>query len=99
MYRCLSAFAASLLLVTSAKAPAAESAGAAYPSKPVRIIVPFAAGGGTDLIARIAAQKLAEAWGQQVIVDNRPGAGGIVGTEAGVRAAPDGYTFTLIGSS
>jgi len=99
MYRCLGAFAASLLLATSAKAPAAESAGTAYPSKPIRIIVPFAAGGGTDLIARIAAQKLAEAWGQQVIVDNRPGAGGIVGTEAGVRAAPDGYTFTLIGSS
>ena len=63
------------------------------------MIVPFAAGGGTDLIARITAQKLTEAWGQPVIVDNRPGAGGIVGTEMGVRAAPDGYTFTLMGSS
>src|SRR6478735_12812097 len=68
----------------------------AYPSKPLRLIVPFAAGGGTDLIARITAQKLTEAWGQQVIVDNRPGAGGIVGTEMGVRAPPDGYTFTLM---
>jgi tripartite-type tricarboxylate transporter receptor subunit TctC len=99
MHRCFVAFAASLLLGASASAPAAESAAAAYPSKPIRIIVPFAAGGGTDLIARIAAQKLSEAWGQQVIVDNRPGAGGIVGTEAGVRAAPDGYTLTLMGSS
>lgn len=77
---------------------AAEQANA-YPTKPLRVIVPFAAGGGTDLIARITAQKLTEAWGQQVIVDNRPGAGGIVGTEMGVRAAPDGYTFTLMGSS
>ena len=99
MRRPLCALAASLLLAASMNASAGESAPAAYPSKPIRIIVPFAAGGGTDLIARIVAQKLTEAWGQQVVVDNRPGAGGIVGTEAGVRAAPDGYTFTLMGSS
>ena len=99
MHRCLSAFAASLFVAASGSAAAAEPAAAAYPSKPIRIIVPFAAGGGTDLIARIAAQKLTETWGQQAIVDNRPGAGGIVGTEAGVRAAPDGYTLTLMGSS
>jgi tripartite-type tricarboxylate transporter receptor subunit TctC len=99
MHRCLTAFAASLLLGASIDNQAAESAAAAYPSKPIRIVVPFAAGGGTDLIARIAAQKLTDAWGQQVIVDNRPGAGGIVGTEAGVRAPPDGYTLTLMGSS
>ena len=90
-----------LLLVAVVCKPAmtAEKAAEAYPRKPIRMIVPFAAGGGTDLIARITAQKLTEAWGQQVIVDNRPGAGGIVGTEMGVRAAPDGYTFTLMGSS
>ena len=90
-----------LLLVAVVCKPAmtAEKAAEAYPRKPIRVIVPFAAGGGTDLIARITAQKLTEAWGQQVIVDNRPGAGGIVGTEMGVRAAPDGYTFTLMGSS
>ena len=99
MHRWVGAFAAALALAFAHDAPAADSGAAAYPSKPIRIIVPFAAGGGTDLIARIVAQKLTEAWGQQAIVDNRPGAGGIVGTEAGVRAAPDGYTFTLMGSS
>jgi tripartite-type tricarboxylate transporter receptor subunit TctC len=78
---------------------AAEVPASSYPTKPIRMIVPFAPGGGTDLIARITAQKLTEAWGQQVIVDNRPGAGGIVGTETGVRSAPDGYTYTLMGSS
>src|SRR5687767_9276885 len=98
MYRRCTAVAA-LLLVVSQPASAVEAAATAYPSKPIRIIVPFAAGGGTDLIARITAQKLTDAWGQQVVVDNRPGAGGIVGTEMGVRAAPDGYTYTLMGSS
>ena len=88
-----------LAAVVCKPAMTAEKAAEAYPRKPIRVIVPFAAGGGTDLIARITAQKLTEAWGQQVIVDNRPGAGGIVGTEMGVRAAPDGYTFTLMGSS
>jgi len=88
-----------LAAVVCKPAMTAEKAAEAYPMKPIRVIVPFAAGGGTDLIARITAQKLTEAWGQQVIVDNRPGAGGIVGTEMGVRAAPDGYTFTLMGSS
>ena len=99
MHRCFTAFAASLVLAASTSAQAGESAVAAYPAKPIRIIVPFAAGGGTDLIARITAQKLTESWGQQIIVDNRPGAGGIVGTEMGVRAAPDGHTYTLMGSS
>ena len=76
-----------------------SAAAQSYPNKPIRLIVPFAAGGGTDLIARIAAQKLTDAWGQQVIVDNRPGAGGVVGAELGARAAADGYTYTLMGSS
>ncbi len=68
-----------------------------YPSKPVTIIVPFAAGGGTDLGARLIAQKLAAKWGQSVVVDNKAGAGGIVGVEAAVRAKPDGYT-PLVGN-
>ena len=70
-----------------------------YPTKPVRIIAPFAPGGGTDFIARIAAQKLSEGLGQQFIVDNRPGAGGALGAEIGAKAPPDGYTFTLIAGS
>jgi tripartite-type tricarboxylate transporter receptor subunit TctC len=66
-----------------------------YPSRPVRIIVPQAAGSGVDLTARVVAQKLTEAWGQQVVVDNRPGANGIIGLEAGAKAKPDGYTLSL----
>ena len=70
----------------------------AYPSKPVRIISIFAPGGGNDVICRLVAQQLTERLKQQVIVENRVGANGIVGTEAVARAAPDGYTFTLIPS-
>ena len=64
----------------------------AYPTKPIRLIVPFAPGGGNDIIARIIGQRLTAAWGQAVIVDNRPGAGGNVAAETTARAAPDGYT-------
>src|SRR3954464_6600008 len=66
-----------------------------FPSRPVRIIVPQAAGSGVDLTARVVAQKLTDAWGQQVIVENRPGANGIIGLEAGAKAKPDGYTLSL----
>jgi len=70
-----------------------------YPTKPVRIIVPFAPGGGSDFIARFMAQRLTETLGSQVIVENKPGAGGVLGIELGVKAPPDGYTLTLIASS
>ncbi len=66
-----------------------------YPSRPIRIIAQFQPGTSTDILARIVAQKLTEAWSQQVVVDNRPGAGAVVGTEIGARAAPDGYTLTM----
>ena len=66
-----------------------------YPEKAVRFIVPFPPGGGTDALARILASKLSESWGQQVIIDNRGGAQGSVGTALGAKAAPDGYTILL----
>jgi tripartite-type tricarboxylate transporter receptor subunit TctC len=70
-----------------------------YPSKPVKIIVAFPPGGGNDFIARFMAQRLSASLGQQFIVENRPGAGGTIGVEAGVKAPPDGYTLTLISNS
>jgi tripartite-type tricarboxylate transporter receptor subunit TctC len=63
-----------------------------YPAKPIRVIVPLAAGGGTDIAARVVGQKLTERWGAQVVVDNRPGAGGNIGAEIVAKATPDGYT-------
>ncbi|MEK7876549.1 MAG: tripartite tricarboxylate transporter substrate-binding protein, partial [Pseudomonadota bacterium] len=66
-----------------------------YPVKPVRLIVAFPPGGSTDIIARIVGQKLGERLGQQVVIDNRGGAGGTIGTEIAARANPDGYTLTM----
>src|SRR5712675_3798545 len=66
-----------------------------YPSRPITLIVPFPAGGGVDAVARIVAQKLSAALGQQVVIDNRGGAGGVIGTRAAVKAAPDGYTIVM----
>ena len=70
-----------------------------YPTRPVRIIVGFPAGGIADVFARLMGQWLSERLGQPFVVENRPGAGGNVGTEAAVRAAPDGHTLLLIGAS
>jgi tripartite-type tricarboxylate transporter receptor subunit TctC len=74
-------------------------AGESYPIRPVRLIVPFAAGGGADLVARVIAKGLGERLGQQVVVDNRAGAGGVIGVELGARAAPDGHTLTFVPAS
>jgi len=80
-----------LLLV----AVAAEGWAQAYPYRPIRYIVPFAAGGATDILTRIVAQRMAESMGQQIVVDNRPGAGAIVGTSLLAKAPPDGYTLIM----
>jgi len=80
-------------LCTASLAPAAET----YPSKPGRLILPFGAGGSTDIIGRIFAQRFSEAWGQTLVVDNRAGAGGILGTEMAARSLPDGYTIFTYG--
>ncbi len=77
---------------------AASAAAQTYPAKPLRIISPFAAGGGVDFTARVVGQKLTEALGQTTVVDNRAGAAGVIGTELAARAAPDGYTL-LLGSA
>lgn len=68
-----------------------------YPARPGRLIVPFGTGASTDIVARIYAQKFGEFWGQTLVVENRPGSGGVVGTEMGARATPDGYTMLVYG--
>jgi len=88
---------AGLVLMLSAVAPA--FAADAYPSKPVRWVVPFPPGGGTDLISRTLAQKLSELWGVQVIADNRPGGGGTLGLGLAAKTPPDGYTLVLAQTS
>lgn len=80
-------------------APGSSLAAERYPSRPIRIIVPFSAGGPNDVIARIIAQKLTGAWGTNVIVDNRAGAGGNIGTELVARATADGYTLGLVSTA
>ena len=86
--------AAAVMLAAAGFAPLAAQA-QAYPTKPIRLIVAFPAGGSTDIVARLVAQKLGEKLGQQVIVDNRGGAGGTIGTEIAAKATPDGHTLTM----
>ena len=90
----LSAAALSLAVWSNSAAPQQP-----YPTKPIRLIVPFPPGGSIDPVARMLAPKINESWGQQVIVDNRPGANGALGTELLAKAPPDGYTLILLGGS
>ncbi len=89
----LTRIAAALALSVGALAPPASAAD--YPNHAIKMIVPFAAGGGTDVLARIIAQSLNSKWGQSVIVENQPGASGAIGTRAAMKAAPDGYTLLM----
>lgn len=87
----LSALLPAAAAIAQTAAPAAR-----YPEKPIRVIVPFAPGGGLDLTTRVIGQKITEKWGQNFVVDTRPGAATIVGTEIAARAVPDGYTLLMI---
>jgi tripartite-type tricarboxylate transporter receptor subunit TctC len=95
----LESLACRIALVLAAAFASASAWPQEYPNRPIRMIVPFAAGGATDLLARELGQKLTERWHQQVVMDNRPGAGGIIGLEIGAKAAPDGYTLVMCSSS
>jgi tripartite-type tricarboxylate transporter receptor subunit TctC len=90
----LCAFCAILVVAALSARPSQAADG--YPVRKVRVIVPFAAGGPTDVIARMVAERLSEAWGQQLYVENMPGAGGNLGVEIAGRAAPDGYTILVV---
>src|SRR4029077_3112408 len=85
-----------LLAFCTALLIAGNAGAASYPDHPVRILVGFAAGGPTDVIARIVAQKLSVSLGQQFYVDDKPGAGGNIANAEGAKAAPDGYTLTMV---
>src|SRR5512144_2335881 len=91
MIRFVQRFAFGLLVAGFAAGAWAQD----YPTKPIRIVVPFPPGGATDLLARAVAQRLTEKWGQAVLVDNRPGAGGNIGSELVAKSAPDGYTLEM----
>ncbi|HKA40932.1 MAG TPA: tripartite tricarboxylate transporter substrate binding protein [Burkholderiales bacterium] len=89
-------YCAAAVILAGSASPVAGAAGQSYPERPVRIFVGLAAGGGTDSVARIMAQKLSDVFGQSFVVDNRPGAGGNVAGELTARAAPDGYTLIAV---
>ena len=86
-------------LIGLAAATLASARAEPYPARPVRIIVPFTPGGGTDIIARFIAKRLGDTFGQPFVVENKPGAGGVLGIEAGVKSPPDGHTLLMISSS
>lgn len=95
----MNAFAVFTAAACALAAAQAHAADAAYPSRPVRIVVPFAPGGGSDVLARLVASKLADSFGQTIVIDNRPGAGANVGIGIAAKAPADGYTFLIASSA
>src|SRR5512144_753153 len=91
LYRLLAPLLAAVLPLAASAQP--------WPTKPVKIVVPFAAGGATDVVARLLAQKLTEAWGQPVVVEDRAGAGGNIGADVVAKSEPDGYTLLMTSGS
>ena len=93
--RRLALTASALAAIFMIAIPVQAQTPAPFPTKPIRVIVPFAAGGGTDVLARVLGEKMAAGLGQPIVVDNKPGAGGIIGTDAMAKAPADGHTIML----
>ena len=94
MKRIPGTLAAAVMALTGAQAMAQS-----FPTHPVKLMVPYSTGSATDVLSRVLAQKLSDAWGQSVIVDNQPGANGIPGTATVAKASPDGYTLIMIAAN
>src|SRR5258707_15680057 len=97
--QCLPQFVKFAIALAVASAPACGHTASAYPSKPIRLISPFTPGGGASIVARLLSEPLTEAWKESVVVDNRGGAAGTIGTEMAARSAPDGYTLGMATAS
>src|SRR5947209_4024851 len=99
MSRCVCFLAAALVGclfgIDASSIAHSQDLSASYPSRPIRLIVPFPAGGPSDIVARILGQKMSEDWGQPVVIENRPGANTIIGAQAAAKASPDGYTLFM----
>ncbi len=95
--RALAALAIAMIAAAHAQQPAADTVAQSYPSRPVRLLMPFPAGGPTDILGRLIAQKLTEVWGQNVLIDNRAGGGGMIAGVLAAKSPPDGYTLFLGG--
>lgn len=88
-----------VMLAATVSAPVSDAVAQTYPGKPIRVIVPFAPGGGSDVVARLVGPKLGERLGQTIVVDNRPAASGVLGTDVAAKSVPDGYTLLMITST
>ena len=95
MARAVRFLLAASLAISASGAAAAEDPSASFPNRPIRMIVPFPAGGPSDIVARLIGQTMSQDWGQPVVIENRPGANTIIGAQAAAKAAPDGYTLFM----